>query len=100
MTLTKKDIIKLNTFYDNLTKYLNDWQSTNYFYYDAKHQAEICAELSINCDTLEESNRHYKDLDEDDRQSVKDMLGAKELSFKASKETPLYYVKFNYIKKI
>ena len=101
MKLIKKDILKLETFYLNLSKYLGSWNGDhNFFYHDSVHQKNLCEELAIDQDNLEEANRHYNDLDEDDKAIVNDMLRAKELSFRANPTAPHYYVKFIYIKKI
>ena len=101
MKLIKKDILKLETFYLNLSKYLGSWNGEHgFFYHDSEYQKNLCVELAIDCDNLEEANRHYNELDEDDQERVKDMLRAKELRFKASLDSNLYYVKFDYIKKI
>lgn len=99
MTLTKKDILKLTTFYNNLDKYLRDWTSKNFFYYHSLHEKNLCQEIAIERDTLQEANSYYQNLDQDDRDKIKMMLRANLLSFRASNSTPLYFVKFDYIKK-
>lgn len=99
MKLTKKDILKLTTFYENLSKYLANWTTPNFFWYDSKYEKDLCQEIAIDCDSIEEANRHYNELDQEDKDRIKNMLKAKELSFKANPTAPHYYVKFNYIKK-
>jgi hypothetical protein len=97
MTITKKDIRKLEVFYHYLNLYLADWQSQNFFYHDSVYQRDLTAEL-INANSLKEAAKRYQEMDADDQERIKDELRAKELSFKASPATPLHYYKFNYIK--
>ena len=102
MTITKKDIKKLEKFYFMLNLYLADWKDNNSFFYRSdSYQRDITRKfVNIYGDGLSvaPANDIYKELDNDDKNQVKDMLRAKEISFKASKNTPLHYYKFNYIK--
>lgn len=94
MKLRKKDLQKLNIFAYFLSRYLNTMENKNSFYYANKYQKELAENIS-KFNTVKEAQEYYNDLDEEDKQQIKDMVNAKDISFQASRDKQHFEYDFN-----